>query len=171
MSLKKNNWIALSLLVALLISTTSAQSTIVQSQDISLLKLNFDVDDPVYLTTIRQFNVTECNIIDGNLVSACNMLENRAILAMKPTLKGIYNYHKGYVQLRDADNLIYDIPVEIITIDAMGWIDIPRMNIKGIPNILFEKDSMTNDMIGIRLWWIFGILGLIVYGYGRKKKK
>jgi len=155
-----------------LVGTASAQdlettSLIISGDSISIFNVNFGTDDPTYSKIIKYGTVKSCSIDDVD--SSCVTTDNKIIIIVKPSLRGIYNHQTMYVKLTELDNTVKDIPIEIVTIDVMGWFGVSPTKIEAAPFFMFEKDVVTGDVIGVRLWWIVGLImvGLI---YNRRKK-
>ena len=139
---------------------------IIAGEGFSMLKINFGVDNPVYSKTIKYGDIESCTVLDSDFM-ACNASNGKVQVIAKPQLKGVYNYYTSYVQLIDNNETVHDIPVKIIVLDLMGWVKIPNIHVNSLPNILFEKEPITNDVIGMRLWWVFGLMGIGLYRYAK----
>ena len=140
---------------------------IITGEGFSMFKINFGVNNPVYSKTIKYGDIESCAVLDSDFV-ACDASNEKVRVIVKPQLEGVYNYDISYVQLIDNNETIHDIPVEIIVLDTMGWVNIPNMQVSGLPDILFEKEPITNDVIGMRLWWVFGLMGIGLYRMNKK---
>ena len=139
---------------------------IIAGEGLSMFKINIGVDDPVYSKTIKYGDIESCTVLDGDFV-ACNASNGKVRVIVKPQLKGVFNYYTSYVQLLDNNETVHDIPIKIIVLDLMGWVQIPNIHVNSLPNILFEKEPITNDVIGMRLWWVFGLMGIGLYRYAK----
>ena len=125
---------------------------------VSMFKVNFGTDDPSYYETIADGNFESC-FTDSSTIS-CSVYEQQTRVILNPKLRGVLNYDEAYIKFYDIDGNIKRVPAELFVIDLMGWIGVPNFHVPGLPYIMFEKDTKSEDIIGVRLWWIF-LIGLL----------
>lgn len=136
-----------------------APAAAVSEDQVFMLKFNWGTEDPVYSKTIQYGNFS-CVVDDKN--TACSMSENAISVILTPSLRGTYNHQESQIKIYDENNNLRRVFVELITFDAMGWVGIPTISIPGAPGFLFEKEPISHDVVGVRLWWVVLLLFLFV---------
>ena len=124
---------------------------------LSLFKVNFGTDDPVYSKIIKYGNFS-CVVEDDNKLTTCGVSENSVRVILNPALRGVYNHQESYLKIYDQEGNLQRVFVEIVVVDLMGWNGVPNLHVPGAPDILFEKEPLTNDISGVRLWWVVLLL-------------
>ncbi|MCD4679588.1 MAG: hypothetical protein K8S00_04305 [Bacteroidales bacterium] len=132
---------------------------IIAGEGLSMFKVNFGTDDPTYSKTLTHGNFS-CVVVDDNKLATCSVSENKVRVILNPALRGVYNYQESQIKIYDPNGNLQRVFVEIVIIDLMGWVEVPNLYIPGAPYIMFEKDTKTDTVVGVRLWWIF-LIGLL----------